>query len=228
MHHAALGSSSVAALVEKVLKSWLVQKAFTTTEVIMSHQQPKQPSQHRRKAHSTKVATPPWMSSTGWLAWQTLPTLWPAPAPTNEFSATDFINAEWADSLGHRISVSSGKKANNLQACLSKPKKPDILLNLKPVIGLSVWQCGNAFLDPATSTTERLCWLSEGGRVSVWVKLDKHADSTDDAEGSEELQSGPGSWSDSRQCSKDSKEAFESCAGCAASDFTSDSTLMPT
>ena len=104
-------------------------------EVIMSHQQPKQPSQHRRKAHSpgprvlceveftgsrvrkselnshrgTKVATPPWMSSTllgskarmsygyskqclgfgsgprmlrGWLAWQTLPTLWPAPAPS--------------------------------------------------------------------------------------------------------------------------------------------------
>ncbi|CAE6967336.1 unnamed protein product [Symbiodinium sp. CCMP2592] len=127
-------------------------------------------------------------------------------SPNKEFSATDFINAEWADSLGHRISVSSGKKANNLQACLSKPKKPDILLNLKPVIGLSVWQCGNAFLDPATSTSERLCWLSEGGRVSVWVKLDKHADSTDDAEGSEELQSGTGSWSDSRQCSKDSKE----------------------
>ncbi|OLQ04977.1 hypothetical protein AK812_SmicGene11873 [Symbiodinium microadriaticum] len=180
MPHAALGSNSVA-LVEKVPKSWLV---------IMSHQQPKLSQHSRRKARSTKVATPPWMNSTGWLAWQTLPTPWPA--STNEFSATDFINAEWADSLGHRISVSSGKKANNLQACLSKPKTPDILLNLKPVIGLSVWQCGNAFLDPATSTTERLCWLSEGGRVSVWVKLDKHADSTDDAEGSEELQSGTG------------------------------------
>ena len=80
---------------------------------------------------------------------------WPGPCPQTlecpgqEFSATDFINAEWADSLGHRISrpsakssnfqrstrqlppwpkhlsgrrgVSSGKKANNLQACLSKP-----------------------------------------------------------------------------------------------------------
>ena len=129
--------------------------------------------------------------------------------------------------------------------CCMRRKKPDILLNLKPVIGLSVWQCGclgestdtpsimrrcgfgsscsewrqnchrceagsisshwhrhavqgNAFLDPATSTTERLsnrspritatrgrkagrdaggacnhcfrlCWLSEGGRVSVWA-----------------------------------------------------------
>mmetsp|Transcript_23372 Transcript_23372/g.43960 ORF Transcript_23372/g.43960 Transcript_23372/m.43960 type:complete len:181 (+) Transcript_23372:53-595(+) len=178
----------------------------------MPRQQPKTSHAERKKRSAAKYSSnsssslPPWMYSMDWLRWQTfMPHAW-LPPVSQEFTAKDFIG-EWADSLGHHVSVSCvDEKSGTLKACLSKSKKPDIHLSLKPVIGWSVWQCGNAFLDPATSTAEKLCWLSEGGRVSVWVKLDKHGESTDDAEGSEkDLQSGTGDWSRTAtsQCSKE-------------------------
>ena len=96
-----------------------------------------------------------------------------------QMTAKDFVG-EWTDSLGHAITViciDAFDSKISLQARLTKPNKPDIMLSLRPQSyddsfgALCGWQCGNAVLDSFTSTPEQLTWVSANGRVSVWLKL---------------------------------------------------------
>ena len=55
---------------------------------------------------------------------------------------TIFRHASQSRVLAKAARVTSATDAVHFCCCLSR-KTPDILLNLKPVIGLSVWQCGH-------------------------------------------------------------------------------------
>lgn len=93
----------------------------------------------------------------------------------------------WADSLGNAVHVfSQDAYEMRLMATLTRPPRPDIHLNLRPVAAGGGWQCGNSILDPVWTTDKQLHWVTVDGRVSVWVRLmDKDEKGKDAAEGLE-------------------------------------------
>jgi len=85
---------------------------------------------------------------------------------------TESFLGTWVDSLGNLVSVyNTDAFETKLMATLSRPPRADIHLALRRV-ATSGWRCGNAVLDLMWSTDRQLHWLSENGRVSVWVKAD--------------------------------------------------------
>jgi len=96
---------------------------------------------------------------------------------------TETFLGTWVDSLGNLVSVyNTDAFETKLMATLSRAPRADIHLALRRV-ATSGWRCGNAVLDPLWSTDRQLHWLSENGRVSVWVKADDVKPSTSQAKG---------------------------------------------
>merc|ERR1719313_3264395 len=98
--------------------------------------------------------------------------------PAGSMKPEDFLG-KWVDSLGNNIVVhqDAHEKKTALSAVLSKPPRKDIVLGMNPspvshptVKGLMTWRCGNSILQVPTSTSEQLCWASNDGRLSVWVR----------------------------------------------------------
>merc|ERR1719410_1007527 len=102
--------------------------------------------------------------------------------PASQLTTESFLGT-WVDSLGNYVSVyNTDAFETKLMATLSRPPRADIHLALRRV-ATSGWRCGNAVLDPMWSTDRQLHWLSENGRVSVWVKADDVKPPTSQAKG---------------------------------------------
>eukprot|EP00928_Gymnodinium_smaydae_P080216 TRINITY_DN63965_c0_g1_i1.p1 TRINITY_DN63965_c0_g1~~TRINITY_DN63965_c0_g1_i1.p1 ORF type:complete len:244 (+),score=38.36 TRINITY_DN63965_c0_g1_i1:89-733(+) len=81
------------------------------------------------------------------------------------------ILGDWADSLGNQVKVfSTDAYSVRLQASLTRPPRPDIILQVMQVPFGGGWQCGNSVLDPFWSTEKELHWVASNGKISVWVR----------------------------------------------------------
>uniref|UniRef100_A0A7S1AC49 Uncharacterized protein n=1 Tax=Noctiluca scintillans TaxID=2966 RepID=A0A7S1AC49_NOCSC len=83
----------------------------------------------------------------------------------------------WADSLGNAVHVCSVDAFQaRFQATLTQPLKPEVKLSVREKPG-GGWLCGNATLDPTWSKPSQLHWLTDDGRISVWVRIVTYYDS---------------------------------------------------
>ncbi|CAK9039087.1 Hypothetical protein SCF082_LOCUS22899 [Durusdinium trenchii] len=84
----------------------------------------------------------------------------------------EMFKGQWLDSLGNQVFVCfEDEQATTLVAHLTRPPRRDLKLFMWPVPRGGGWQCGNAVLDPS-SAWPKLCWVTEDGRVSTWVRTD--------------------------------------------------------
>mmetsp|Transcript_39909 Transcript_39909/g.109821 ORF Transcript_39909/g.109821 Transcript_39909/m.109821 type:complete len:227 (-) Transcript_39909:130-810(-) len=91
-------------------------------------------------------------------------------APPAQPPTAEGILGDWSDSLGNKVQVfSTDAYEVRLMATLSRPPRPDIYLQVCPMLG-GGWQCGNSILDLYWSSAEELHWVTSNGRVSVWVR----------------------------------------------------------
>eukprot|EP00913_Durusdinium_trenchii_P032678 g30587.t1 len=101
----------------------------------------------------------------------------PAQMPVKDGAAPllfspEMFKGQWLDSLGNQVFVCfEDEQATTLVAHLTRPPRRDLKLFMWPVPRGGGWQCGNAVLDPS-SAWPKLCWVTEDGRVSTWVRTD--------------------------------------------------------
>mmetsp|Transcript_48650 Transcript_48650/g.89679 ORF Transcript_48650/g.89679 Transcript_48650/m.89679 type:complete len:269 (-) Transcript_48650:191-997(-) len=92
------------------------------------------------------------------------------------FISPEALLGQWVDSLGNVIMVMSIDAFDaRLVATLSRPPRPDIHLNFKPITLGAGWQCGHSVLDPNWSSPKQLHWVTGDGRISVWVRPEEGA-----------------------------------------------------
>lgn len=95
----------------------------------------------------------------------------PLQQQSNGFMSHEHLLGRWVDSSGNVINVLfTDAFRTNLVALLSKPPRPDIHLNVKPVTMGAGWQCGHSVLEPTWTTPAQLFWVTMDGEVSVWVR----------------------------------------------------------
>lgn len=103
-------------------------------------------------------------------AWQDVPEREPGDG-FEAFLSPDGFLGQWVDSQGNMVTVTSTDAFEvRLEATLSRPPRADIHLGVKPVMLGGGWRCGHSILDPYWSTTTQLHWVTDDGRVSVWIR----------------------------------------------------------
>lgn len=94
-----------------------------------------------------------------------------------------FVRGHWLDSLGNSIVVSRQQDDDDtdddtLMAVLSPlidhPSARDKVLIIRKDVGARIWWCGNASLEWAEEQQQRLVWVTEDGRRSVWSRGTHH------------------------------------------------------
>lgn len=99
-----------------------------------------------------------------------------ASVPFNE-RFTGLIGGHWLDSIGNSIIVSkypeqtplAGRLIAVLTPLLDHPEAQDRVLTIR-LDKSRTWRCGNATLEWADEQQQRLVWLTEDGRRSVWSR----------------------------------------------------------
>lgn len=90
------------------------------------------------------------------------------------------ICGHWLDSIGNSIIVSISKSSEEraitavLTPLVDHPEARDRVLTIYRIEPLQ-WRCGNATLEFADEQPERLVWVTENGRRSVWKRGVKEA-----------------------------------------------------
>jgi len=84
------------------------------------------------------------------------------------------ISGHWLDSLGHSILVSGCADDAELTAVLTPlidhPDARDKVLTIKRASLSKQWCCGGASLEMADDQSQRLVWVTEDGRRSIWSR----------------------------------------------------------
>jgi len=80
------------------------------------------------------------------------------------------LQGHWLDSIGHSIIVSqcSEQLTAVLTPLVDHPDAKDQVLRIE--VSESTWRCGNANLEYSDEQTQRLVWVTEDGRRSVWSR----------------------------------------------------------
>jgi len=84
-----------------------------------------------------------------------------------------FLRGHWLDSIGNSIIVSGGSDDGEVAAVLTPlidhPDARDRVLSIRQTAPRQ-WRCGNAALELADEQQQRLVWVTEDGRRSVWSR----------------------------------------------------------
>lgn len=84
------------------------------------------------------------------------------------------VRGHWLDSIGNSIIVSKCADEHELTAVLTPlidhPDARDRVLTIK-VAQAEQWRCGNADLEWLDEQQQRLVWVTEDGRRSVWSRI---------------------------------------------------------
>lgn len=92
--------------------------------------------------------------------------------PAGEMKEDEYLG-NWVDSLGNSVTVYKNAPDKPLSAVLRKPPRNDIVLTMVEQdlgSGWKTWRCGNSTLNIQASTEEQLCWSTNDGRLSVWMR----------------------------------------------------------
>lgn len=98
-------------------------------------------------------------------------------------TAKDFCG-NWTDSFGNTVCVYSTDAFKiELVASLSRPPRPDIRLQLRPMDNGEGWFCGKAILSRIGDSACELAWTFPDGKVSVWKRQEEEAEQEEHKEG---------------------------------------------
>mmetsp|Transcript_30610 Transcript_30610/g.71528 ORF Transcript_30610/g.71528 Transcript_30610/m.71528 type:complete len:264 (+) Transcript_30610:148-939(+) len=129
------------------------------------------------KAPTSNARSNQWLMAPGRPLTETMP----------GFISPEVLLGQWVDSLGNLIMVMSIDAFDvRLVATLSRPPRPDIHLNLKPIMLGAGWQCGHSVLDPTWSSPKQMHWVTGDGRISVWVRPEEHSENDEKKDNAED------------------------------------------
>ncbi|CAE7940167.1 metH, partial [Symbiodinium necroappetens] len=85
------------------------------------------------------------------------------------------LRGHWLDSIGHSILVSKTTDEDQiftavLTPLVDHPEAKDRVLRIDRPAESRQWRCGNASLELADEQNQRLVWITEDGRRSVWSR----------------------------------------------------------
>lgn len=96
------------------------------------------------------------------------------PGPFYGSSFSKLVCGHWLDSIGNSIIVSQCPEEHQLTAVLTPlidhPQARDRVLIIRQDKSSRQWRCGSAILELADDQQQRLVWVTDDGRRSVWSR----------------------------------------------------------